>query len=424
MASSRGTHTKAIEPQARRGIWTSVPTKVRLLILTQIPNSFAFGYFMIFVTSYLVQSGMSASLIGIFLTLEGAVAIVAGIPFAMLSDRRGRKWNVILGNVVFAPTILVFALTRNVTLLGVAAAVSGIGEAMALSSWNAMIADQTDLGNRDSAFSLSFIATSAAFSMGAVLPLFFPSVEAFTGGSIGEVHSLALMVLGALNFATPVILWALLRDYRERQRAGGAEGFHLKGMGLIMKFSLCNSIIGLGAGLIIPLLTTWLWLKFGVPDTYSGPYSALAGLTMAFAAVASPRLSKRIGLFPAILATQISSTVFMFSLAFISNVYVAGGVYLIRASLMNMNSPLMDSFLMGITPSEKRGLASTLNAIIWRLPNTGSTFVGGFLLSSAAFGIPALGLSNLDVPWVVATAFYVVGSALLYANFRNVKPSQ
>jgi len=414
----------ASEPQAKRGVWTSVPTKVRLLVLSQVPNSLAFGYFMIFVTSYLVQSGMSASLIGIFLTLEGAVAIVAGIPFAMLSDRRGRKWIVILGNAVFAPMILVFAFTRNVTLLGLAAALSGIGEAMAISSWNAMIADQTDLGNRDSAFSLSFVAGTAAFSLGAVLPLFFPSIEAFTGASTGAVHNSALIVLGALNFATPAILWVLLRDYQERRRVETAEGFHLKGMGLIMKFSMCNSIIGLGAGLIVPLLTTWLLLKFGVPDTYSGPYSALASLTMAFAAVASPRLSKRLGVFPAILATQISSTVFMFSLAFIPNVYIAGGVYLIRASLMNMNSPLMDSFLMGITPSERRGLASTLNAIIWRLPNSGSTFVGGYLLSSSAYGVPALGLSNLDIPWVIATAFYVAGSALLYANFRNVKPSQ
>jgi hypothetical protein len=193
-------------------------------------------------------------------------------------------------------------------------------------------------------------------------------------------------------------------------------------MGQILKFSLCNSIIGFGAGLIIPLLTTWLWVKFAVPDTYSGPYSALSGLTIAFAAVASPRLSKRAGLFPAILATQLSSTVFMFSLAFIPNVFLAGGVYLIRAALMNMNSPLMDSFLMGITPPQRRGLASTLNATIWMVPNSISTGIGGFLLSSAVFGIPALGLSHVDIPWVLASVFYVIGTALLFANFRNVKP--
>jgi predicted MFS family arabinose efflux permease len=113
----------------------------------------------------------------------------------------------------------------------------------------------------------------------------------------------------------------------------------------------------------------------------------------------------------------------MFSLAFIPNVYLAGGVYLIRAALMNMNSPLMDSFLMGITPPQRRGLASTLNAIIWRVPNTGSTIIGGFILGSTLYNVPYLGLSHLDLPWVLATGFYAVGIVLLFINFRHVKPN-
>jgi len=411
------------EPQAKRGVWASVPPKVRLLILAQILNGFTFGYFGIFITAYLPQTGMSAFLVGVLLFLEGFVAILASIPLAIRSDRRGRKGNLILGSVLFAPSVLVFAFTRDLILFGIAAAVLGIGEAMAISSWNALIADLTDLGNRDSAFSLSFLVGIGSGALGAVLPLSFPAVESLTGMSSAAVHSSALLVLGVANFATPVMLWALLRNHQETLKPQ-AGGFNLRGMSKILKFSACNSVIGFGAGLIIPLLLTWLWLKFGVPDSYSGPYFALAGLTIAFAAVASPRLSRKVGLFPAILTTQLSSTVFMLSLAFIPNVFAVGGVYLIRAALMNMNQPLMDSFLMGITPSERRGIASTLNVIIWRVPNFGSTLIGGYILQTASFGIPGLGLSHLDVPWVLATVFYVVGAALLFMNFRNVKPNQ
>lgn len=112
----------------------------------------------------------------------------------------------------------------------------------------------------------------------------------------------------------------------------------------------------------------------------------------------------------------------MFSLAFISNVYLAGAVYLVRAGLMNMNGPLMDSFLMGITPPQRRGLASMLNAVIWRLPNNASTFIGGFILASSAFNVQSLGISHLDLPWVLATGLYLLGLGLLYGGFRNVKP--
>ena len=411
------------EPQVKRGVWAPVPPRVRLLILSQVLNGFAFGFFMIYVTAFLPSQGIAPSVVSLVLGVEGFSMLIAGIPFAMLSDKKGRKWFIILGNALFAPTIIVFALTRNIGLYYAAAAVSGLGEAMSLSSWNAMIADQTDLSNRDAAFSLSFITGTVSFSMGAVLPLAFPTIEAAAGIGSVAVHGWTLLLLGIANFATPLVCWVLLRNYREKPPIKEQSGLKLGGMRQTIRFSLINSIIGLGAGLIIPLVPLWLLLKFSVPDTYSGPYFALSGLTMGLAAIVSPRMSKKMGLFQAILTTQVGSTVFMLSLAFIPNVYLAGGVYLIRAALMNMNSPLMDSFLMGITPPQRRGLASTLNAMIWRVPNTGSTIIGGFILGSTLYNVPYLGLSHLDLPWVLATGFYAVGAVLLFINFRHVKPN-
>jgi MFS family permease len=407
----------------KRGIWASVPPKVRFLILSQILNSFAFGYLLIYATAFLPTNGFTATAVGYIIGFEGITVVLAGIPFAMLSDRRGRKWFIIIGNALFAPTILAFGLTRTLWLYYVAAGVGGLAEAMNLSSWNALIADETDLGNRDAAFSLSFIAGGGAGAVGAALPLAFPALEMATGLSSVAVHTSTLLILGTANFLSPLMFWVLLRNHQEKPHPKERGSLNLGGMGQMLKFSVCNSIIGFGAGLIIPLVTTWLLYKFGVPDTFSGPYFALAGLTIAFAAIASPRVSKRLGLFRAMIATAGSSTLFMFSLAFIPNVYLAGGVYLVRAGLMNMNSPLMDSFLMGITPPQRRGLASTLNAIIWRLPNNGSTIFGGYLLTSARFDVPSLGITHLDLPWVLATMFYVTGIGLLYANFRHVKPN-
>lgn len=400
-----------------QGIWSAVPPRVRALVLSQMLNGFAFGFFLIFVTGFFPENGISSIVIGTVLTLEGIVVAVAGIPMAILSDRRGRKWFVIAGGALFPPAIIAFALSRSVEVLYLAATLGGLAEAMLLASWNAIVADQTNLSNRDAAFSLSFVTGTAAFSMGGALPLAFPSIEAIAQIDSASLHSTVLLLLGLVNFATPLIFWRLLRGYKEAAQGGLKFG----GIGRTLKFSFFNSIIGLGAGLIIPLLATWLYLKFGVQDTYSGPFLALSGLTIAFAAVASPRVSRRIGLFPAILATAGSSTIFMFSLAFVPNVYVAGGIYLIRAGLMNMNAPLMDSYLMGITQPNRRGLASMLNAVIWRIPNSASTIIGGFLLAGR-LGTPIPGLSNYDVPWVAAAGLYVVGIILLYVGFRTVKP--
>ncbi len=405
-----------------KGVWTPVPPKVRLLILSTFINGVGIGYLIIYVTAFLPEVGFSTFEVGTILGLEGVALLVAGIPFALYSDRAGRKWFVVIGSAIFAPTLIVFGLTRDVWILYIASALGGVGEAMLLSSWNALIADQTDLRTRDSAFSLSFIVGTASFAAGSALPLVFVPLASMTGLTTADVHGDAFLVLGAAGFAAPAYLWLLLRGYQEKFLTQKPEGIRFGGMGQTLRFSFFNSIIGFGAGLIIPLVGAWLWVKFAVPDSVSGPYLALSGLTIAFSAIGSPRLSKKFGLFPAIVLTAGSSTIFMFSLAFIPNVFLVGAVYLVRSGLMNMNSPLMDSFLMGITAPNRRGLASTLNGVIWRIPNTASTIMGGFVLGSATFDLPQLGVSHFDTPWVLATAFYLTGIALLYFSFRHVKP--
>ncbi len=401
------------------GFMGSIPVRVRLLIFTQILNTFVFGYFLIYLTVYLVEIQVVDSLgVGIVLGLETIVLVLAGIPLGILSDRGGRKWFLILGNAILPPAVLIFAFTHDFTWYLIGAVLAGLAEAASLGSWNAIIADQTDLGNRDAAFSLSFIVSNVFISAGLALPLAMPFLQTALGMTNDQVHSGALLILGLLNISVPFFIWLLLRNYKEvpEPRKEGDDSGELR---MLLKFSGLNGIIGLGAGLIIPLLGTWMLYKFAVPDTYSGPYQALSGMTIAFAAIGSPRLSKRFGLFRSILMTAGSSTLFMFSLAFIPNVFLAGSVYLVRASLMNMAAPLIDSYLMGIVKPGRRGLASAIAAIVWRLPNSVTTIIGGYIL---LLGLTSGNHFLYDVPWLGASALYVVGIGLLYLNFRDVKP--
>jgi MFS family permease len=403
---------------AQVGFLQSIPTRVKLLILTQILNSFGFGYFLIYVSVYLPQVGISATVVGTVFAVEVAVAVCVGIPLGLLSDKKGRKWFLITGNLLLAPSLLVFAFTRQVGFFLVAAAIGGIAEAASLSSWNAMIADQTDLKNRDAAFALSFIVSNLFSGLGMALPFFFPALENVFGVTSAGMHTGVLLVFGFGDFLAPLLIWRFLRNYKEKVSSSSEEA-ERGNIRLLLKFSGINGLIGLGAGLIIPLVGTWLLYRFSVTDTYSGPFLALSGMTIALAAVGSSRLSARFGRLRSILMTAGSSTLFMFMMAFMPNAYLAGGVYIVRAALMNMSSPLLDSYLMGMVTPGRRGLASSISAIIWRLPNGVSSIAGGYLLS--------LGLSTgnhvfYEIPWVIASVLYIVAIVLLYVNFKDVDP--
>jgi MFS family permease len=400
------------QSHSRLHIFKKVPPKVKWLIYLSSFVSIGYGYLLVAIAAYLPEIGLSSGDVGLILGSNGIAFAVSAIPIGLLSDRRGRKWVLILGLMALPPSLLVYAFTTDVGTLIVAAVTAGIAEGAFLTSWNALIADMTTLGNRVAAFSFSFIIGGISMSLGFALPFVFPFISNVTGLGSYTIHTGAFAVLAVIACISPISLWILLRDHKETRRSYGGK-MSKESMTPLLKFSALNSLIGLGAGFIIPLIPTWLFLKFRIPDTYSGPLLALSLITVSFAAIASAPLAHRYGSVGAIVLTEGLSTIFMFALAFVGEPILACMLYLIRSSLMNMASPLADSFLMGIVPKEGRGLASAINSLVWRLPNSATTIVGGMILAAGIY----------DVPFFLATAFYVTAIALFYRVFKNVKPT-
>jgi MFS family permease len=397
------------EVYGKQGFFSKIPGKLKWLIVALIFNNVAIGYLLVYLTAFFSELGISAGVVGLLLGLEGAMVLLS-IPLGILSDRRGRKKLLLIGTSLVPLPIIMIALTVNIALLVVAAIILGIAESAALSTWNAMIADQTSLGNRDAAFSLSFILGSGAIAFGFLLPTLIPTIQSVTGLDLIIIHQDLLVLMGLVSAITPVWLFRILKGYKETPNP--TKLIRGKNFPILLKFSGINSLIGLGAGFIIPLIPTWLFLKFGTPDTFSGPLLSLSSLTIALAAIASPRLSSRFGLLKAIVATQGLSTVFMLSLAFVPDVRLAGGLYITRAALMNVSVPLQDSYLMGIMSQDERGLASSINTVVWRIPNSITTVIGGLILATGSF----------DIPFYLATVFYVISITLFYAQFKNIRP--
>jgi len=278
-----------------------------------------------------------------------------------------------------------------------------------------MIADQTTVDNREMAFSMSFIVNGALVGLGFALPFAFPFLMEIGGWTSVQMHSWTFVLLGVVTLISPVTVHRLLRDYHDTAPSARLRrGTFLKERSkkTLLRFSINNTLIGLGAGLIIPLIPTWFYLRYGIPDSYSGPLLALSSLSIGAAAIFSPRLAHRYGPVPAIVMTQGFSTIFMLAIPFMPGAIWAGAVYLIRAATMNMAGPIMDSYLMGIVDKEDRGLASAINSIVWRVPNSVTTVIGGAMLAAGFFALP----------FVLAALIYIGAVTAFWFNFRNVLP--
>lgn len=390
----------------RKSFLGPIPPRVRLLVYSLAVNNLAVGYFLVYLTGYLPAIGFGAQSVGLIIAVEGSMVILAGIPLGVISDRKGRKWILILASAGVGPAILVFYFTSNIGYYVISAVLLGLAESGTLASWNAILADQTDEASRTSTFSLSFLVSTVLQACGFALPFAFPFLQTATGVSSASLHLWTLAALGVGNLATPAVLWMLLRNHIEVVRPRGPLK---RNWGIIWKFTAINALLGFGAGLIIPLIPTWAHLKFGIPDSASGPLLALSNVTIGFAALASPRIGGKLGSVRAIVATTGSSTLFMFSMAFIPTFVPAAGVYVVRSMLMNMSGPLLDSFIMSQVSAEERGFTSAVNSVIWRLPNSASTYIGGALLQGGYY----------DLPWLLASGLYVAGIASFYFVFRK-----
>src|SRR3989449_6427530 len=399
-------------PKRRRLGFSEIPRKVRWIIYVNAAGGVGFGYLMIFITAYYPQIGSGAGARALTRGAEGAAMVICALPLGISSDRRGRKPPLLVASAVLPPTVLVFAFTTELQWLVLAAIVAGVAEGGFLATWNAIIADQTTTDQRNAAFALSFILGNVAGGIGFALPIIFPALEAWTGLDSHAIHIAVLLVTDAFGFLVPIALIVLLRGYREtlRPREARRKATDWKPL---LKFSSLNGLVGLGAGFFIPLVTTWLYLKYGVPDTWSGPLLALSNITIGLSAVVSAAMASRSGPVRAIGLASGSCTLVRLRRAFVTSPVVAAGFYLVRAALMNMSAPIADSFLMGIIPPEQRGLASAVNSIIWRLPNSITTGFGGILMQAG----------NYDLPIFLATAFYAALVSAFYAVFRNVKPT-
>jgi MFS family permease len=387
---------------------TPVPAKVSLLILSFAPIFLAIGFIQIVLGAWLVTVGFTVVQAGALISAQGIATILSAVPLGIASDVYGRKHLLTFGALAGAAAFFGFSLTTNFQYLLGVCVVLGVAEGASLTTWNALLADMTDVSNRNKVFSLSFVMENVAMGVGLLLPGIFPALEKLAGVTNYALHRETLTLLGVGSFITPIMLYFLLRTHQETFKPG-RKWSGLKNKGTLLKLGFTWINIGFGAGFIIPLIGAWFFYRFGVTDSYSGPILAISNILIGFSALAAPRLAERFGQLRAVLLVTGSSMLFMLSMAFVPFFALAAGVYIVRSALMNMAGPLMDSFSMSIFPPEQRGLVSALGNVMFACRTVSAPTSAG----------SSLGWASLQLPFYIATLLYSIGLTGFYVFFAR-----
>jgi hypothetical protein len=228
---------------------------------------------------------------------------------------------------------------------------------------------------------------------------------------VGSAYAPLFVGTGLALLASPLLVFRVSAP--ETRRPKGAALLPRRSGGIITKMLVSTLVIGLGAGLIVPIFSLWFFLKFGQTESFTGPLFALGSAVNAFAFLAAPVLARRYGFFRTVLALNVCGTLFLLALAASPWFAVAGVLYLARNASMNMSWPVLSSFLLTVVDPSERSSASAVVGLSFRLPFAVSTTFGAVMMAQ-----------DVDLPLYVTTLLYGLGAAIFFVFFRGVSEAR
>jgi MFS family permease len=399
----------------------------KVLFSTRVVRLFAYGLLSVVLALYLAEIGLSETSIGLLLTLTLAGDVAVSLAITTVADRIGRRRMLQLGAalVVFAGTV--FAWTRNLPLLTIAAVIgtispSGNEVGPFLAIEQAAFTQILPGKARTQVFAWYSLVGSLATALGSLCGGSMAQwLRHITGRTLDGYR--AVVILYALLGMALLILFAQLSPATEIKRSSApvTEPHSTGLLGLrrsrrfVLKLSGLFMIDAFAGGLIVQsLVAYWFFVRFGVRPAVLGGIFFGANIFAGISALAAARIANRIGLVNTMVWTHIPSNVLLMLVPLMPNLPLAIGVLLARFSISQMDVPTRQSYTMAVVdPGERSAAAGVTN-----VARTAASALAP-LVTGALFGATLLSL-----PFYLSGGLKIVYDLLLYRSFRTIRPPE
>ena len=184
---------------------------------------------------------------------------------------------------------------------------------------------------------------------------------------------------------------------------------------LVARFAALSGLDSLGGGfLTTALLGYWFFRRFGVDEGLLGPLFFVVRLLNGFSHLGAAWLARRIGLVNTMVFMHLPSSLLPMTVPFAPNLPVAVALFLVRESLVEMDVPTRQSYIVAVVDETERlraaGFTNLTRSVAWAV-------------APAAAGALMRTLS-LSAPLMVGPGLKIAYDLLLYRAFRHIKPPE
>jgi sugar phosphate permease len=182
---------------------------------------------------------------------------------------------------------------------------------------------------------------------------------------------------------------------------------------LLGRLGVTNALIGLGVGLLGPLLTYWFYRRYGVGAAEVGVLYTVVNLAAAVPYLGSSALTRRLGTIRTVAITRFGSAVTLFVMAAMPSFALAGLLYTLRMMLNSLGMPARQSYVMGVSEHRYRSRVSAFGNLPSQVTATIVPALAGSVMGSF-----------IDAP-ILGSAFFIGMNALAYyVFFRKAPPPE
>ena len=404
MFGGYGAHIRAFKPNAR------------MYLLNVIITGAVMGVFRLLFNFFVLSLGYDEALLGKLITTSSFVALVAALPMGYLADIIGRKGSLISSGALLSISILAMAVWPSSGMFYAMNIVSGVAQSLAGVTMSPFLMENSDESERTYLFSFGqgFQMTMASVGswIGGYLPKWLGQAHhAAPTSSIAYGDSILIIGVGAAIAIIPLIFLSSPKLEKSQRAIFAPFQYAVRNPLLLTKLILPMLLTSLGAGLVMPFMNVFFRVVHHQSDMVIGTLFAWGSLAMGIGLLIAPPLAERTGKIQLVVITQALSIPFLILLGFSPIVWVGAATYYIRLALMNMSSPVYQTFIMEHVEPSSRATVASLTSMAWNFGWAFSPAVSGWLQVRYGFGPPFIGTIILyTISVIMYWAFFWKGS--------------
>jgi len=394
------------------------PTTRRLMLARGL-RSISQGALVVDFALYLHGLDWSAIAIGLVLAGGGLFGAALGLLVGVTSDRLRRKpFLLAYESITLLVSVIALLSTQPVILAG-AAIVGGFGRGANGAAGpfspveQAWLAEVVTSAQRGRIYSLNSALGFFGMSLGALSATLPALWSGWLSGASAYRPLFALVGLAAA--ANLLLLSQAHEEYRRPEHAVDPQGRQREGQirrqenAILRKLVLVNAFNGLAVGLTGPLIAYWFVLRFGVGPAAIAPVMAGSFLLTGVASLLTGRMTERIGIVRSVIWERLIGLLLLVLLPLMPVYWIAASMYLLRSVFNRGVAGAQQALTVGLVRNERRGLATSLNMVSSRIPQSAGPGIAGYLLH----------IGQLTLPFYVAALFQGIYLVLYRRVFHD-----